>query len=231
MAYIDDLLARDERIVYVGRQHVFILVSNILAELFLIVILVAAGVVSQNAFQNTPLNGVSVGQLILLVCAVISVIIFISAFLDYFRWNNAEYVITDQRVIQLRGIFNKESNDSSLEKITDLELRQSWVGRIFDFGDIDILTASDVGVNSIRKLAHPLEFKRAMLEAKQHYNRGFGYYDPQEVAAYAQPPALPNRSGRTDIEQMLHSLAELRDQGLLSPEEFETKKRELLSRI
>ena len=41
MAYIDELLAKGERIRYIGRQHTFVLVSNILTELLLIGVLIA----------------------------------------------------------------------------------------------------------------------------------------------------------------------------------------------
>jgi uncharacterized membrane protein YdbT with pleckstrin-like domain len=227
MAYIDDLLGRGERILYIGRKHTFVLVSNILTELFLIGVLIAAGLASQAAFRGRPpISGVPVGQLVLIVCGIISLIVLISAILDYMRWDNEAYVITDQRVIQVRGIFNKEVIDSSLDKINDVELRQSWLGRIFDFGDIEILTASEVGVNAMRKIAHPLDFKRAMLDAKHEHSRGYGYLDPQAVAAYVQPDAAYD-----DLERTLQKLAELRDQGILSQAEFEAKKRELLNRI
>ncbi|MEM8529851.1 MAG: PH domain-containing protein [Chloroflexota bacterium] len=230
MAYLEELLSRGERVVYVGRQHTFVLVSNIVAETFLIVMLVAAGIASQSAFGERFIQGIPVGQLVFAVCGVISAIILISAFLDYLRWNNEEYVVTDQRVIQLRGIFSKSATDSTLEKITDLELRQSWLGRIFDFGDIQILTASDLGVSTMRKIAQPIDFKRAMLEAKNHQSRGYGYMDPQAVSAYMQPPPA-YRGPQADIEQTLQKLADLRDQGLLSQDEFEAKRRDLLRRI
>ena len=229
MAYIDELLSRGEHILYVGRQHMFVLVSNILAELSLIALLIAAGVFSQRYLTTVRVSGLPGGQVVLLVCGAISLIVLISAFLDYLRWNNEQYVITDNRVIQIRGIFNKDVIDSSLDKINDIELRQSWVGRIFGFGDIEILTASEIGVNSLHKIADPLDFKRAMLEAKQEHSRGYGYRDPQAVAAYVQPPAAGG--AQNDIEQTLRKLADLRDQGLLSQAEFEAKKRELLSRI
>jgi uncharacterized membrane protein YdbT with pleckstrin-like domain len=235
MAYIDELLGRGERILYTGRQHMFVLVSNLLAELSLIAVLIAAGVISQGAFRGRPpIGNFPVGQLILIACGVISLIVLVSAFFDYLRWNNEEYVVTDHRVIQIRGIFNKAVIDSSLDKINDIELRQSWIGRIFDFGDIEILTASEIGVNSMRKLGHPLEFKRAMLEAKQEHSRGYGYLDPQVVAAYMQDRAAheqPAASSDDYIAQTLRKLADLRDQGLLSQAEFEAKKRELLSRM
>ena len=95
-------------------------------------------------------------------------------------------------------------------------------------GTIEILTASDVGINQMRRIGRPLEFKRAMLDAKRNYAHGFGYLDPQAVAAYTQPQAQP---GGSDLQQTLQKLADLRDQGLLSQAEFDAKKRELLSRV
>lgn len=233
MAYIDELLSRDEHILYIARQHAFVLISNILTELGLIGVLIAAGVASQAAFRDRPPVGtMPVGQLVLIACGVISLIVLISALFDYLRWNNEAYVVTDQRVIQLRGIFNKEAIDSSLDKINDVELRQSWLGRIFDFGDIEILTASEIGVNAMRRIARPLDFKRAMLDAKHEHNHGLSYLDPQAVAAYTQQVAPQGRANaHGDIEQTLQKLADLRDQGILSQAEFEAKKRELLSRI
>jgi uncharacterized membrane protein YdbT with pleckstrin-like domain len=224
MAYIDELLRRDERVLYDGRQHTFELISNILTEMVLIAVLIAAGVAAQSAFPSRIVLGMPVGQVVLIACGLISLFVLVSAFLDYIRWNNEQYIVTDQRVIQIRGILNKAVIDSSLDKINDVELRQSWLGRIFDYGTIEILTASDVGINEMRAIAHPLQFKRAMLDAKHHYQRGFGYLDPQALAAYQAGPY-------GELEETLQKLADLRDRGLLSEAEFETKKRELLSRI
>lgn len=229
MAYIDDLLGRDEQVLYVGRQHIFILIGSILAELGLIVLLIAAGVASQVAFANgSPVvSSLSMGQIILIACLVISAFILLSAVGDYLRWLNTEFVITNHRVVRVRGVFSKESIDSSLDKINDLELRQSWVGRIFDFGDIEIVTASDTAVNLLRKISHPLEFKRSMIDAKNQYMHGFGYYDPREVEPYVNQQA----SSANSIEDTLVTLTDLRNRGLLTDEEFESKRQELLKRI
>src|SRR5436190_7951116 len=162
MAYIDELLSRDEQVLYEGRQHTFVLIGNIVTEMFLIAILIAAGVASGRYLTNVSVAGQPGGTIVLLVCAVISVIVLISALMDYLRWNNEQYVVTDQRVIQLRGILNKAVIDSSLDKINDVELRQSWLGRLFDYGTIEILTASDVGINQMPALAHPRHFTLAV---------------------------------------------------------------------
>lgn len=230
MAYIDDLLARGERIRYIGRQHSFVLVSNIVTEMLLIGLLIAAGIVSRAAFEQRIVAGQPIGFLIMTACAIISILVLVSAVLDFYRWNNEQYVVTDHRVIQIRGILNKSVSDSSLEKINDVTLNQSWLGRIFDFGDLEVITGSDIGANYMRKIAHPIEFKKAMIEAKQHYSRGFGYLDPQPVAAYVGAETEQPTQRSHSVEDALKSLAELRDLGLLSADEFEKKRQDLLSR-
>ncbi|NTU80817.1 MAG: PH domain-containing protein [Chloroflexales bacterium] len=228
MAYIDSLLGHGEQILYVARQHIFVLVANILTELSLIALLVAAGVASNMAFDTASANigGITASNLILLICVAISVIVLISGFMDYMRWTSEQYVVTDRRVMQVRGILNKRVIDSSLEKINDVELRQSLLGRMMNFGTVEILTAAgDEGVNVMDRIESPLEFKRAMLDAKHNHERGYGYLpDPGYAAPRAQAPSPP------DIVEELTRLAALRDRGILSPDEFEAEKRELLRR-
>ena len=83
------------------------------------------------------------------------------------RPGNQMHVITDRRVIQMRGVLNKEVSDSILDKLNDVKTDQSFLGRMFGYGDIEILTASDQGVNMLSMINDPLGFKRAMLNAKE----------------------------------------------------------------
>jgi uncharacterized membrane protein YdbT with pleckstrin-like domain len=228
MSYIDSLLGRGEQILYVARQHIFVLVANILTELALIALLVAAGLASNMAFDtsNAVIGGITASNLILVICVGISVIVLISGLIDYMRWNAEQYIVTDRRVIQVRGVLSKRVTDSSLEKINDVELRQSLLGRMLNFGTVEILTAAgEEGANLMDRIEAPLAFKKAMLEAKHNHERGYGYLEP----AYQPSRAAPNAPA--DIQRTLEELAALRDRGILSSDEFEAKKRELLSRI
>jgi hypothetical protein len=57
---------------------------------------------------------------------------------------------------------------------------------------------------------------------------------PVQVTSSAAPapqPAAPQPAAQNPIFAQLKSLGELRDSGVLSPEEFETKKAELLARV
>ena len=215
MSYLHNLLGQDEEILFETRQHWFIPFAQVLTEIVLIGLLTSVALLQ---FYWQPFLSIP-DQLIYFGAAVLGIIVAFSALADILRWRNEQFVITDRRVLQLQGVVNKSVLDSSLEKINDIELHQSWIGRIFNFGDVEILTANEDGVNRMRAIRGPVEFKRAMQDARARYD---GYLDRSPVQAYDNP---------RDVRAVLEQLAALRDRGILSPAEFEAKKRELLSRI
>lgn len=232
MKTIETLLRRGERVRYIGRQHVFVLISNIVTELVLIGVLIAAGVVSQIAFPDKVLAGMEVGVLVLMVCVIISLLILGSAVLDYLRWSNAYYIVTDRRVLVLRGIFKTEAVDIPVENISKVECRQSWLGRIFGFGDIEIATAAESGNSQCRSLANPEGFERALSDARHDLQRSYAYLDQHDIDAYLELEDV--LTGTMNVERISHALqrlADMHDRGLISRDEFEEKKRDLLSRI
>ncbi len=57
------------------------------------------------------------------------------------------------------------------------------------------------------------------------------YEIPQNAGIYVSPPNRMPRRENNDIADQLRNLGELRNQGVLSEEEFQRKKTELLSRL
>ena len=93
----------------------------------------------------------------------------------FLSWRVNVFVLTNRRVVEVTGIFNKTVSDSSLEKLTDVVLRQPLLGRIFGYGSIEILTAaSGAGVNDLRQIRRPMAFKQAMVDAKEALDSRFG---------------------------------------------------------
>ena len=140
-------------------------------------------------------------------------------------WLNERYIITNWRVMEVRGIINKHVRDSALEKVNDVELNQSMVGRVLRYGTVQIITGSDIGVNMFRRIWNPLRFKRAMLNAKEDLHR-----EAPDEEIEAQPPVdVPDKT--SDIPDLLVELDELRQKGIISDDEFRAKKQELLDRL
>lgn len=205
-SYLESLLGARETIQMSSRQHWFILVSMILLEIFLIFIILTAIVVASLNFREYVIWILLGGFLILLIPTF-------TMTRDILNWTHHQYIVTNRRVMQISGVINKSVIDSSLEKVNDVKMTQSFLGRLFDYGDIEILTASELGVNLFKRIARPVQFKTAMLNAKEHLEHG----DFEE--------------GHEDIPKLIARLDELRKQGVLSEEEFQTKKAQLLARL
>lgn len=152
------------------------------------------------------------------VAGILALILGLVLAWRFFVLRSNEFVLTNHRVIQQTGLFAKRSMDSRLDKINNIEHRQTLWGRILGYGDVEIDTASETGLCHFNSVARPLDFKHAVLAAAEQY-RGIG------GRLYAAAPAAP--SG----EQRMRQLKALLDDGLISPEEYEQKRRQLLAEL
>ena len=155
--YLRKVLSPGETVLYVVRQHGFFLFARMFLWLGLGLV-IAVGVAGVAAGSSNP--GAAWG-LVLLTVPVFAI------WWQYVEWANHSYVLTNRRVIQLTGVISKSVVDSLLEKLNDIKTEQSLFGRMFNYGDVEILTANEVGNNVFRHISHPLEFKTTMLDAKQ----------------------------------------------------------------
>jgi uncharacterized membrane protein YdbT with pleckstrin-like domain len=206
--YLITLLGANERVLLVTRQHWFVLVEKTLAEGVLAVLI--AVLVTLVWVLLLPVPVVALGYLLMILP-------LLALAADFANWWSRKYVVTTRRVIQVSGVLSKNVTDSSLEKVNDVKMEQSALGRLFGYGDIEILTASELGVNLFRRIGDPIRFKTAMLNAKEQMEPRGG------------PPAadLPDNS----VPGLLAQLDSLRRQGVLTEEEFQRKKAELLAKL
>ncbi len=93
----------------------------------------------------------------------------------FLSWRMNVYVLTNRRVIESTGVLSKRVADSSLEKLTDIVLKQSIVGRMLAYGDIVVLTASaGAGISDLKQIRQPMQFKTQMVNAKEELERDLG---------------------------------------------------------
>jgi hypothetical protein len=171
------------------------------------------------------------------ICLVIGILGVIWNFL---AWKVERYLVTTRRVVEAGGLVNKYTKDTSLQAISDMVVGHPWLGRIAGYGEIDLLTASDAGTSKIRFLPDADGFKRALLDAKHELELEVGgaRVVQEAVTAATAPPAeaqgdtqAPAALSTDELDVALSRLADMRDRGLITPEEFEAKKRELLARL
>lgn len=204
MSYLVSLLGENEDIVFTARQHGWVLAKAVGLDVLIEAILVTVAV---GLHFNSTAFYAGLGLAMLAPIAHIAWRVL--------EWRSRLFVVTNRRVIELSGVLNKRTGDSSLDKVNDVILTQSVWGRLFNFGDIEILTASNEGINMLRHIADPLVFKRHMLNQKE--------------ALLGQTPA--HEASASSVPRLIEDLDALRQRGLLTDAEFQEKKRELLRRI
>jgi len=208
MSYLKNLLGENEQIVFVTRQHWLVLLGQILAKSVL-----ALGLV----ILITLIWRIWLPQSLLVPLAYLLLLLpLLSLLQNVIIWMSQQYIVTDWRVIQISGVFSKEVTDSSLEKVNDVKLDQTFLGRLLDYGDLEILTASELGVNRFSYVGRPVRLKTAMLNAKDKLEHG--------------QAGLGSRS-EVDIMGPIEQLDNLREQGLLTDEEFQQQKAQVLAKL
>jgi hypothetical protein len=246
MGYADTLLASGERIIRIAHQHWFILIWRARWAVFGLLIALLLTILR---VINPDASGL-VWDILGWAAVIMVVVGIVGLVWGALTFRSQEYVITSRRLIHAEGVINKKASDSSLEKINDAILVESVFGRMFGFGNLEVLTASESGIEQLRMLRDAKDFKKAMLEAKHELELELTRPTmppvraadpaPAPVAAPAPEPApaapaapapTPEVDTADEVADALARLGDLRDKGIISPEEFEAKKTELLGRL
>jgi uncharacterized membrane protein YdbT with pleckstrin-like domain len=147
MSYIENNLMEDESLVHLTRLHPIILLSPAMAVSLL------AG--SLTLVQDLPIAQIIV--LLLLLGAAFRLcdrlVFFVSS----------EFGITTKRVLGKTGFIQRRSLDIVLAKVEAIRLSQSIVGRLLNYGDIEV-TGTGGTEEVLRFIPDPLLFRKVVQE-------------------------------------------------------------------
>lgn len=120
------------------------------------------------------------------------------------------YVLTTERVIVRTGILSKSSLEIPLESIHDVRFEQNVIERALRYGDVLLESAGERGQSLLKDVPDPEAFQSMVYTTRENRVMHLEGGAPRDIAA------------------QLKDLAELRDRGDLTPEQFEEQKGRLL---
>ena len=216
MTYAEKQLAPGEKILYRARYHWVFYGRAIVLLLLSIAASVLALTLESKGAGRTPST-----------IAMTAAAAFLVAALVFFAFRAArahadEFVVTDRRILHKVGIFAHETRQCPLERIQDITVDQSFWGRLLGYGDLAIETASERGQILFPTIRDPEALRTAIWT---HVGPG-GVSSPH--APGAMPGAPPGTPRAVSSADRLAQLNDLRNKGLLTPEEFEAKRREVV---
>ena len=226
-SYVDTLLANGEEIVYRTKKHwIAPAFSTITGTLLTLGGL--AALFGQFFTDNRFLNGVllwgGLGALL------VGLVLLVNAAV---KWWAQFYFVTNQKVMKVEGLLRKSTSGSALEKINDITMEEPLLGRWLGYGTVRVLTAADESNLHYTFMRKPLEFRKAILDAKLLWEKQDSRDIAEAVRGAAPASRRTGRPGalRQEIADSIERLAQLRDSGAITTEEFEAKKAELLDRM
>jgi uncharacterized membrane protein YdbT with pleckstrin-like domain len=130
-------------------------------------------------------------------------------------WATSHFVVTSDRVIHRAGWFAKRSMEIPLENISDVRFNQTVFERMIGAGDLTLESPGTFGQERFSDVRHPEKVQKTIYEVNE-VNR-------QRMAGGGRVDGGP-----FSIAEELAKLDRLRDDGVISDQEFEAQKARLL---
>jgi len=149
--YIDDILQPGEKVLYSTNAHWIFYLPAIAAWLLALILLI----LSRSAITES----------VILLCLSASAVAAVAALYwsAFFCFHPAttETDVTNFRVVHKTGFIKRRTFEMSLDKVESVDVNQSILGRILNYGDVTILGVGE-GKETISTIASPLKFRNSI---------------------------------------------------------------------
>jgi uncharacterized membrane protein YdbT with pleckstrin-like domain len=149
--YIEQILQPNEKVLYSTSIHWIFYLPGILAW----IIAIAAFVLARRSETDAA------NIFWLAVAAVAALVALYWTFRAWFRRWTTETDVTDLRVVHKEGFIKRRTFEMNHDKVESVDVDQTILGRILSYGDVTINGVGE-GKQTIRTIAHPLEFRNAI---------------------------------------------------------------------
>ena len=146
--YIDGILQPGEKVLYSTNAHWMFYLPAIAAWILALVLLILS--------RTTVTEG-----LILLCLSASAIVAMVGLYWTvkawFHRWTT-ETDVTNLRVVHKTGFVKRRTFEMSLDKVESVDVNQSILGRLLNYGDVTILGVGE-GKETISTIASPLVFR------------------------------------------------------------------------
>jgi len=160
-------LKKNERKILEVRRHWFVLLKSALISLIFLISSILSAIIYPSLIHNSAPSYTNAAIILLVV------ILFITGYFVYkiFDWKFDLWAVTNLRVIDEYGVFSHNSKESPLDKINNISYRQSLSGRVFNYGDIQIQTAAEMGSTTNKYVSSPKLLKDTITRFQDEYRQ------------------------------------------------------------
>jgi uncharacterized membrane protein YdbT with pleckstrin-like domain len=154
MAEDRDLIPGENVLLHVNK-HVLVLVRRILVPTLAVLVIVVA-------LLLVPLAALHDLRWFVVLVLLLGLLVYLD--IQYIIWRSESYTISDQRVLLRRGVIGKYSRSVGIARVQDVTTSQGLLGRVFDYGTVEIESAGKDGAEILAYVPDPQGFRNVLLE-------------------------------------------------------------------
>ena len=204
MPFPRKLLNDNEEVILDLRPHWWFLSGPVATVVLTVALSIFLAVISANSV-------LLIASLVLVVAALVWLLV------RFLRWTTTNFVVTTDRLVFRSGVLSKQGREIPLERVNDITFHASLFERVIGAGDLVIESAGERGQQMFTDIPHPMQVQNEV-------------YRQIEAAQQRDADRMAGRR-ELSVPEQLEKLDELRQRGVISQAEFDTKKSQLLDRM
>jgi uncharacterized membrane protein YdbT with pleckstrin-like domain len=164
------------------------------------------------------------GDIARLVVGALVLVALVRLVIHYAVWATSEFVVTTDRLILRSGVVSKRGIEIPLERVNTVFFSQRLRERLLRYGDLVVESGGERGRQVVSDVPHPERVQSVIhgaMEDEEDIREGGS---PDRTTATATPD-------RESVLDQIDRLDQMRQRGVISDAEFETKKAQLLERL
>ena len=149
MSYIDRVLEPGEKVRYHTEPSWTLYVPGLLIAILAIAFFVTGGAFLHSAVLFWPIG----------IVIALAALWFLGR--AWFERYTTEIVVTDRRVILVRGFIRRQTIEMNMSKVESVDVNQTLLGRIFDYGDVTV-RGTGATLETLRRVDKPLALRTSV---------------------------------------------------------------------
>jgi uncharacterized membrane protein YdbT with pleckstrin-like domain len=210
-----------ERVVLSSHPHWWYFWKYVLA-LFVVLLVFVLGVWADGGIQT----------FLLWVALLGIVVVAMATAVQFLQWRTTTFAVTDKRVAYQSGLVSRRGVSIPLNRVNNVNFHQGVIARLLNNGTVTIESAGETGESVFSNIPDPQQVRQVIFSQMEADEVGDSRRDAAAIAdaLRGSAPAVPSAAAG-DPTARLQQLEDLRTKGLVSEQEYLSKRAEILGNL
>jgi uncharacterized membrane protein YdbT with pleckstrin-like domain len=149
---------------------------------------------------------------------------------EFVQWRTTRFAVTDQRVAYQSGVIRRSGVSIPLNRINNVNFDQSMIARMLNNGVVTIESAGETCDSVFENISDPEHVRTVIFAQMEADEQADSHRDATAIRdAFGSQPL--GASTTPTAQSRLDDLESLRQRGLVTDEEFEVKRKQIVEEL